>query len=114
MESDTTVSPAVEKKAMQYLAESKIRVVEVSGNSAQLTAKGTGLYLIRFQGGVWVCDCPARVALCAHIVAAKKIVHFKTQRPVLPHADADDLDALLGDRREQQEQPDFDIDSLLR
>src|SRR4051794_39033014 len=98
---DTTVSPAGEKKADTYLTEGKMNVTVASSSLTLVEAHGSSVYSVKHQNGVWTCDCPARVSLCAHVVAAQKIVHRKDAPPELPHAADEELDTLLGERQEQ-------------
>lgn len=97
------MSDSIEAKADRYLVEARIGIVSVSNNadvkSAVLNVRSdNGMYLVKYQGGSWMCDCPARVLECAHVVAAKKIIHFQA-KPSIP-TEHSDLDELLGLRHE--------------
>lgn len=109
--SDTTVSPSVQKKAVKYLTEGKIDVQAVSPKGpALIEARGSEVYEVKWNGG-WTCDCPARVLLCAHIVAASLVVQRKATTPQLPTTP--DLDLLLGGRQSGDLPDVSELDYLL-
>lgn len=75
----TTISD----KAMNYLIEGRVHVVQVDENSGSFEVKGTSddPYVVVFAGQ-WVCTCPARVPVCAHVVACQTISKFDTTKRI--------------------------------
>ena len=76
-------SDKVAAKALQYIANGQVRVVEVTATpeedaygapGAYVTAHvtpsdGGEPYYVHRKSAGWMCDCPARVPVCAHIYA---------------------------------------------
>lgn len=69
------MSQASEDKALAYLAEGRIKVIQATPTEALIHAHGSGKdpYDVRYQAGIWTCSCPARKPLCAHVIAAHLI-----------------------------------------
>jgi hypothetical protein len=66
----------IEAKAARYLAEGRLEVLFVAEESARVRAScrgGDGIYSVTCDRGGWSCSCPARVARCAHVVAAELV-----------------------------------------
>lgn len=59
-------------KAHRYLSEGRVRVVTAGGGMADVLVTGSAdaPYAVSLAHGVWSCTCPARVAVCSHIMAA--------------------------------------------
>lgn len=66
----------IEDKAMKYLATGRVRAARVEPGYALVLAYGSAdqPYHVENRMGVWVCDCPAQVSYCAHVVAALRII----------------------------------------
>lgn len=60
-------------KRDKYLIEGKVQVVAYSTKLAVFTVKGSSddPYEVRFEEGVWVCDCPAQMTACVHVLAVR-------------------------------------------
>lgn len=67
------VSARVEAKAARYLAEGRVRVLRVSGDSAAAEVRGGELYRLEFVRGSWACDCPAWTPRCTHVLAVELV-----------------------------------------
>lgn len=54
-------------------------------------------YFVTFNETGWHCDCPARVQVCAHILACQTITDFQnSEKPAHPtFTKSPDMDALL-------------------
>ena len=90
---------SVENKAKQYLTEGKVKVVEFAHSTQLFHVQGTdpyNPYTVRFMGSYWDCSCPARIELCAHVVACRLICNTETHARTLGSSEnSDELDALL-------------------
>jgi hypothetical protein len=63
------------EKALRYLAEGRVRVIECHEDEGLLVAdvRGTGAsYAVVHDSEGWSCDCEARTE-CAHIIALKQV-----------------------------------------
>lgn len=63
-----------EVKARRYLAEGRLRVLEVDefAGTALAECRGSGaLYVVSRGEEGWRCDCPAR-SMCPHVLALKR------------------------------------------
>lgn len=72
------------KKAAEYLAQGRVKVkaVVTSGHPTGLFSVAGSLeepYEVRYLSN-WTCDCPARVPVCAHILACQKITNFEPEQ----------------------------------
>jgi hypothetical protein len=85
----------LELKAHRYLTEGRVTAVFVDHNRGSFNVRGSDdlPYTISFSGD-WTCDCPARVPVCAHILACQQITHFNTDLSLYRPVD-DDLTAEL-------------------
>lgn len=68
-----------EEKAHRYLTEGRVKVVAVDASHTHLEVQGTDLYEVTFRAG-WVCNCPARKPMCAHVIAAQLICPHREPR----------------------------------
>lgn len=93
------MSEASEKKALEYLVSGKVKVLEHDAYSALITVQGsdTGPYNVIFGNATWVCSCPARKPLCAHVVAAKLISPLRIEVKGFAPNKNPAVDAILAD-----------------
>jgi uncharacterized Zn finger protein len=76
MKNFDTSKPVV-LKAHRYLTDGKVKVVSVRPDSAVVLVYGTDTYnVVRKQ--TWICDCPSRQPICAHVVAASLVCDLDT------------------------------------
>ena len=65
-------SVTTDTKALRYLA-GRIRALHVDAAARTATFRVLGSsetpYTVVYDGGIWSCTCPARVADCAHVKA---------------------------------------------
>lgn len=80
-------------KLHKYLIEGRIKVISANSEMAVIKAEGSGdqPYTVIFTLGGWQCDCPARVAECVHIQAAKLISPLRVKEHVQLGTLDDDL-----------------------
>lgn len=91
------------EKSARYLAEGRVKAQFVSGDAALFHVSGSepgDPYFVKFSNsGGWRCDCPARVAECAHVKACMLVTDLQitepTRVPLVAERDPD-IDALLG------------------
>jgi uncharacterized Zn finger protein len=86
------------EKAVAYLTEGKLSVQTHTATHARILAQGSDSrpYTITFDPSGWVCDCPAHVSECAHILAAKLISPLRQeQHTSLSSSSNPDLDKFL-------------------
>ena len=95
-------SDKVVAKAHRLLVTGKVTAVEQTSTTAYFQVQGsdTEPYDVKFQQGVWICDCPARVD-CAHLLAVRLVSPGAavTAAPFAPEPEAvstDELNKLLG------------------
>lgn len=98
-------SQAVQAKAAKILLEGRVKVkhLQALGDGhwifqAHVSPSVPGdPYIVRFNANGWHCDCPARVQICAHVLACQTITDFEpvNSAPVLGSPDPD-IDAMLG------------------
>lgn len=70
-------SETQQEKALAYLAEGRIKAVEVTATECIFHAQGSDRYTTQFIPGVgWACTCPARKTECVHVYAAKLVTDF--------------------------------------
>jgi hypothetical protein len=69
------------QKAARYLAEGRLTVTRASGDHIAAFCRGAGgIYPLGHEPGRgWWCNCPARVAQCAHLTALQLVT--TTRRP---------------------------------
>jgi uncharacterized Zn finger protein len=97
------VGSSSDDKAARYLAEGRVKAQFVSEAAALFHVTGSepgDPYFVKFSNSVgWRCDCPARVAECAHIKACALITSLEVTEPARPSLSAGqrdaDIDALL-------------------
>jgi hypothetical protein len=85
-------------KAIAYLTDGKIKIQEHDVVRARILAYGSDNrpYTITFDSAGWVCDCPAQIAECAHVLAAKLISPLRQTQRITSLCTADeDLDDFL-------------------
>lgn len=68
---DFNTSKPVILKAHRYLTDGKVKVVSVKPTSVLVT--GSEEYTVNLHNGTWLCDCPSRQPICAHVVAASLV-----------------------------------------
>lgn len=88
-------------KANDYLTTGRVCTVEVS------TQEGYGEFLIAgtfsepyrvvYQDGRWGCDCPARVLVCAHVLACQTITKFEAVKPIVSLTGDDDASIMMAE-----------------
>lgn len=99
-------SEAVQAKAATILLEGRVKVQHLAAGypaegphfMAHVTPSVPGdPYIVRFNANGWHCDCPARVQVCAHVLACQTITDFEPVggTPVLSSRDPE-IDAILG------------------
>lgn len=89
-------------KAGEYLLSGRVKVQHLvllpqgpSFKAHVYSAKQDGdPYHVKFTANGWHCDCPARVQMCAHIIACQAITDFKISTKVEFAHDVD-LDKFL-------------------
>lgn len=105
-----TPSEKMQAKAAELLLKGRVRVRSVVKDVPQTVKEGlqyaffrADVYSMTQDGDPyrvsykthWLCDCPARVPVCAHIVACQAV--YEPAKPELdPEVEALDIDALLG------------------
>ena len=79
---------STETKAARYLAEGRLVVTRVLGDTVDAVCQGTtGSYELGHRPGQgWFCSCPVRTDLCSHL-AALWLVTIR-RRPPEPRAPA--------------------------
>lgn len=109
--SDETPSEKTQAKAGEYLLSGRVKV-QYAGREVVEGKDGAPLplffahvssaaaegdpYHVKFTTSGWHCDCPARVQLCAHILACQAIFDVSlVEKPADDVPDVD-IDALLG------------------
>jgi uncharacterized Zn finger protein len=62
-------------KAVRYLAEGRLTITLVSGDTIRATARGDGqVYSLGFDlRRLWWCDCAARTDQCCHLAALRLV-----------------------------------------
>lgn len=77
-------SAAVLSKADRYLTEGRVAVSRLTTEEGHFRVAGSGPepYKVAFRGD-WICNCPAQVMPCAHIVACQKISTFEAVRGLM-------------------------------
>lgn len=102
-------SQAVQAKAATILLEGRVKVQHLGHGDlgkqvfgpdfkAHVTPTVPGdPYIVRFNANGWHCDCPARVQICAHVLACQTITDFDpaNSSPVIGTPDPE-IDAILG------------------
>lgn len=97
----------VDEKAVRYIEEGRVKVVQVMRSSALVEVQGSEdePYECTFGGIAWSCTCEARVFRCAHVVAASLVTKVSPTKRIGevsdldvffvrgPHAPRDPLDA---------------------
>ena len=68
-------SETVQAKAGRYLAEGRVKVLNVSAGNVEAHVQGSAgePYSIRRAGKRWTCSCPAWQRRCAHVVAVELV-----------------------------------------
>lgn len=97
-------SEKVQAKAGEYLLSGRVKVQFLANEErvdflANVTPKAGGdPYRVKYTHGVWNCDCPARVEVCAHVLACQTITNFKklTAPTEVEFSHNPDIDKLLG------------------
>lgn len=75
-------SEAVQAKAATILLEGRVSVVSLIMGAAPHFAAHVAPsepgdpYIVKFNASGWHCDCPARVQVCAHVLACQTITDF--------------------------------------
>lgn len=66
---------SVAHKATRYLAEARLTVLSVAGDSVTAVCRGTdGVYSLGHQPARgWYCSCPARTGDCCHVLALRLV-----------------------------------------
>lgn len=65
-------------KAHRYLTDGKVKVVSVRPEGASVLVYGTDNYNVVRAHNSWICDCPSRQPVCAHVVAASLVCDLDT------------------------------------
>lgn len=101
------MSEVSEKKALLYLTEGKVQVLEHDDASCLITVQGSDKepYNVIYGNAVWHCTCPARKALCAHVIAAKLISPLRTEAKGLAPVANPLMDELLSDLKPLEADP---------
>lgn len=71
-------------KAHSYLISGSVKVKDAMGKSATIHVTppdGGDPYIVKKNGVGWACDCPARVAVCAHVYASHLIIPEDREAP---------------------------------
>lgn len=101
---------SVESKASKYLAEGRVVLNDLyyqsNAGHVRLTfyvqGSDTEPYYVKArresgdQPWDWTCDCPARVPLCAHVVACKTILRDKMPVTKAVPTEDPDISKILG------------------
>jgi hypothetical protein len=100
----TAPSEAVQAKAATILLEGRVKVkhLQALGDGhwvfqAHVSPTEPGdPYIVRFNASGWHCDCPARVQICAHVLACQTITDLEMPagKPALAHDP--EIDKILG------------------
>jgi uncharacterized Zn finger protein len=67
-------------KAVRYLSEGRVRILECHEDDGTLSAEARGngrLYVVAHDAAGWSCTCPARGENCAHVLACKSVTVFE-------------------------------------
>lgn len=68
---------STDAKALRYLSEGRVRAERVDAHTRTAVFRVIGsapvAYQVQFTHGLWSCDCPARVASCAHVKACSLV-----------------------------------------
>ena len=102
---DETPSEKTQAKAAEYLLAGRVRVTSLipGGQSCEAEVYSANQdgdpYRVRFNNSGWHCDCPARVQLCAHILAVQTVTDLKVDKSAAmsftPKTDVS-IDEILG------------------
>jgi hypothetical protein len=89
-------SESTDQKADRYLTESRVAVVLVTETKGVFAVAGSDdtPYTVEYVGE-WLCNCPARTLVCAHIKACQKIAKFDKSRKALWQDPEDDITKFL-------------------
>jgi hypothetical protein len=101
----TAPSEAVQAKAATILLEGRVKVKHLAAGypgegphfMAHVSPTEPGdPYIVRFNASGWHCDCPARVQICAHVLACQTITDLEMPagKPALAHDP--EIDKILG------------------
>lgn len=92
----TSPSPSLVKKANAYLVDGRVAALRITADRADFAVAGSAAepYKVAFLGD-WICNCPAQVAVCAHIYACQKITRIEPARQILFTDPSDELTAFL-------------------
>jgi uncharacterized Zn finger protein len=84
---------SIEEKAHRYLAEGRVKVVQVGPSSATIEIQGSASrpYRVHVKGDSAMCPCEARVEKCAHVVAALLVVRVSGRPSIGESTELDDL-----------------------
>lgn len=94
-------SEAQQAKAAEYLLSGRVKVQYLADEErvdflAHVTPKqGGDPYFVKFNPLGWHCDCPARVQVCAHILACQTITDFQNPDAKPTFVADPSIDALL-------------------
>lgn len=87
-----------EAKAERYLAEGRVKVVELEESSALIEVQGSREkpYRVKWTGEAWVCDCESRIYRCTHVICGQSLIAKKeeptpTPTPELTTAELDEI-----------------------
>ena len=75
------MSESVTTKADRYLTEGRVRVLYLDNKRGEFEVAGSEKYFVKAMP--WLCNCPARVLECAHILACQKISTFDDIRKTM-------------------------------
>lgn len=64
-------------KAHRYLTDGKVKVI----SAESIRVLGTEEYTVNKVHGQWICSCPSRMPVCAHVVAASLICDAEFEEP---------------------------------
>lgn len=78
-------SEKTQAKAAEYLLAGRVRITGLETGYActaeVYSANQDGEpYRVHFNNSGWHCDCPARVQLCAHILAVQTVTDLKVDK----------------------------------
>jgi hypothetical protein len=85
-----TVSDSIKEKARSYLAQGRVKIIEVVGNHGSFEVSGSAdtPYIVRYTGE-WHCPCESRVPVCSHVYACQLITYFAPEQKLFFHDDSD-------------------------
>jgi uncharacterized Zn finger protein len=67
-------------KALRYLSEARVRILDCHEDDGTLTAevRGNGrMYAVVHDADGWSCSCEARAENCCHVLACKAVTVFE-------------------------------------